>query len=213
MAEDSRGELRSQHSKRVLRNAFWRGIAGEFLNPHFAITIIIVVLWAVAIYPPISVLAGCLRASSERIGDFASAGADGGISIEDATKRFEGVSGASGIMIAHAKEAVASISAVFTTVLGLVLGHYFGQRAEMARAQRAEIAVDSVRANLQEKGGGVVVDVRELQQDADSASKTFQRVLEELAGALEPEQLINLPADIRDSLWEFGVDVESHTLL
>lgn len=101
--------------------AFWQRVLDDVLTPHFLIAGAILLVWTVSIVGPIW-----------SVGDLIAglAGKDGNTTSTDAARQ----------ALPDAVSATTAISGIFTSILALVLGHYFGQRAGavLANEERKE---------------------------------------------------------------------------
>lgn len=121
---------------------WWRTILSDVLGPHFLITLVILVVWAIAIWGPIAAI--------------------GELSVALSKTPDEAAAKALGVTLSNLCNAAAAVSALFTTVLGLVLGHYFGQRSGTAIARQEKLESKEVAAeasNLANESGEVNADL------------------------------------------------------
>lgn len=122
-------------------------IAGRFLSVHFVITVLLLGFWLWALVGPLS----ALNELYPKLTDAQTAQA--------ATDAIEAVLKSAG-----------AVSALFATVIGVVLGYYFGQRgvesAESAQA-RAEQLKGEVADDFEEDGEALAETVEDLNQQLD----------------------------------------------
>lgn len=96
---------------------FLRSILERLLSPHFIIAVIIIWIWHLAISIPI----GSIQALSAKM---VESDAKGVAEMQETASTI--------------RESVVIISSVFTTVLALVLGYFFGQTGEAIRTGAKE---------------------------------------------------------------------------
>lgn len=165
--------MQSQNDNGRAVNGGWHRLARatitELLGPHFIITVMVLVVWIWAI-------AGPLRALSVFTGEVGSQLIAEGKIPED----FQ-------IIKAQLRDDIMTVSALFTTLLGLVLGHYFGQRSEAKvaageREQRERVAedLDDTQVDAQELIG-------ELEDELQLRDQALTEVVEFLDGTEVPD--------------------------
>lgn len=124
-------ELNLQPDPTDEANASWRnlfqGILKQFLSVHFVITLIVLVFWIQAVGSPVQVVNDMITVVGDAVGN---SNVDGTMVTQAATA------------IDSVTQSTVALSGIFTTVLGVVLGHYFGQRGQ----ETAEIARDRANA-------------------------------------------------------------------
>lgn len=92
----------------------------DFCSVHFVITLLILSFWIHALSSPLEALSAIylkIGVSSENVSPLTNA-------------------------LGEITGATVTISGIFTTLLGVVLGHYFGQRGQAAAEQARELALD-----------------------------------------------------------------------
>lgn len=146
-----------------------RSVIGELIGPHFVITVIILIVWATAIAKPIAA-----------IGDLSTT-----ISKSPNKETVE----AAKAVLADILTAATGVSALFTTVLGLVLGHYFGQRSGAALAKQEKIERQEVASEATDLGD----ESKKLNEETQAELKRVTEALEDALGHL-PEN-VEIPPD------------------
>ncbi len=130
----------------------WKSWLQNLLTVHFIITIFILVFWFYALSAPISALSDIFQKLT------------GSDSMEPFAQAITKITGSA-----------VTISGIFTTVLGLVLGHYFGQKGQEAAEEardsamhRKELTVDDLEegTNLAESRIDELTDSLALSNDA-----------------------------------------------
>lgn len=146
---------------------FARATIAELLSPHFIITVMVLVVWIWAI-------AGPLRALSGFTGEVGTQLLAEGKIPED----FE-------IVKAQLRDDITTVSALFTTLLGLVLGHYFGQRSEakVAAGEREQ------RERVVQNRDDIQVDAVELIGELENELRLKDQALTEVADLLDGKEV------------------------
>lgn len=132
----------------------------QLLSVHFIITILVLSFWMVALNGPLSAL-------SEIYIRLAETGATDNLSK----------------VIAEISGSAITISGIFTTILGLVLGHFFGQRgqenAERAR-DLAEQSHDEVIEEIEEDSEFATGEIEGLTADLVLSNAAVSQLIEVL---------------------------------
>ncbi len=137
----------------------WKLWLQDLLTVHFIIAVLILVFWIYALNKPLTALADIYGKIEE---------------IKDLELYSQAITKITGSTV--------TISGIFTTVLGLVLGHFFGQKGQAA----AEEARDSALQRKQQT-------VKDLEESADVADDGIEELTESLALRNKAlEQLITL---------------------
>lgn len=130
----------------------------ELISVHFIITILILSFWIVALNGPLGAL-------SEIYGRLPETGA-----TENLSK-----------IIAIITDSAITISGLFTTILALVLGHFFGQRgqetAERARVL-AELSHDETIEELEEDSGAATTVIEDLTASLELSNAAVSQMIE-----------------------------------
>lgn len=161
----------SQNDNGQAVNGGWSRLArttiAELLGPHFIITAVVLVVWIWAI-------AGPLRTLSGFTGELGTQWiADGKI-----TEDFQ-------IIKAQLRNDITTVSALFTTLLGLVLGHYFGQRSEakVAAGEREQ------REQVVQKRDDIQLDAAELIGELEGELELRDQALTEAVDLLDGKEV------------------------
>lgn len=142
-----------------------QSLGDRFLNPHFVITILLIAFWLSAIWLPFRGLLPLYQA-------LAAATTEAQQKL--ALASLEGLTA----------NAVA-ISGIFTTVIGVVLGHYFGQRG----IENAERAQEEARESTREvaeafdaQTDALTDELRKAGEDIELRNSAIEQAVSLLAG-------------------------------
>ncbi len=148
---------------------FARATIGELLSPHFIITAMVLVVWIWAI-------AGPLRALSGFTGELGTQVIQKGTIPEDVE-----------IIKAQLRDDLTTVSALFTTLLGLVLGHYFGQRSEAKVAAEERGQRELVAENRDDIQVNALELIAELQNELQLKDQALSEAANYLDGTEVPD--------------------------
>ena len=163
--------MQSQNDNGRAVNGGWgrlaRATIAELLGPHFIITVTVMVVWIWAI-------AGPLRTLSGFTGELGTQWIAEGKITEDFL-----------IIKAQLRNDITTVSALFTTLLGLVLGHYFGQRSEakVAAGEREQ------RERVVQNRDDIQVDALELIGELENELQLRDQALTEVADLLDGKEV------------------------
>ncbi|MBQ34828.1 MAG: hypothetical protein CME04_00415 [Gemmatimonadaceae bacterium] len=137
---------------------WFQEIVGRFLSVHFVITLLLVGFWLWSLTGPLN----ALNALYPKLTDSQSS--------EAAVGAIEAVEKSAGI-----------VSALFTTVIGVVLGHYFGQRG-VERAENAQAHAEKLREEVAddfvEDGEALLETVEDLGKQLDLRDDALLQAVE-----------------------------------
>lgn len=160
---------------------WWKRVLSPFISVHFFITMVVIYIWISSISKPLDALA----ASYGILADEAQAAA---------------AKNAIDVIL----ESTTIVSGLFTTVLGLVLGHYFGQRGQEA-AERALSEVESVQESvlteLEEEEELMQQQLSDLNSDLQEQNDALCQALETLK-ATAPDAEIDTSSALAELLDE-----------
>ncbi len=163
--------MQSQNDNGRAVNGGWhrfaRATIAELLSPHFIITAMVLVLWIWAIAGPLRALSGFTSELGTRVIQEGS--------IPDDVE----------IIKAQLRDDLTTVSALFTTLLGLVLGHYFGQRSEakVAAGEREQ------RERVVQNRDDIQVDALELIGELENELQLKDQALSEVADYLDGKEV------------------------
>ena len=138
----------------------------EFLNVHFAITLLVLLFWIYAIGGPLESLSTVIEGLSAA-------------PIDKLETRLDAID--------RVVAAVTSLSGVFTTVVGLVLGHYFGQRGQERARVAAEERSESAFESLDETTDETTEVIEEQAEQLDRTQSALSVAIRMLDGSEEPD--------------------------
>lgn len=137
---------------------WFRRVLGQFLSVHFVITIIVLFFWVFALRIPLEAL------------EPVYAQLTGNGTADIAENAIEVIT-----------SATTAVSGLFTTVLGLVLGHYFGQRGQEATElalSQANIVQENLIEEMEDKGDVSVAVTDELATELESSEEALNQALQ-----------------------------------